>query len=66
MGPIGPAAIAAAIVGLSGLLMTLAGCLGYPRQGNTGGKSWTREDMAITGLGMQLITGLLVAYALIH
>ena len=46
--------------------MALAGCLGYPRQGNIGGKSWTREDMAITGLGMQLITGLLVAYALIH
>jgi hypothetical protein len=66
MGPIGPAAIAAAIVGLTSLLMTLAGCLGYPRSGNIKGKSWTRVDMAITGLGLQVITGLLVAYALIH
>lgn len=66
MGPIGPAAITAAIVGLTGLLVTLAGCLGHPRQNNIGGRSWTRLDMAITGLGMQLITGLLVAHALIH
>jgi hypothetical protein len=66
MGPIGPAATAAAIVGLTGLLMTLASCLGYPRHGKMRGRSWTRVDMAITGLGMQLITALLVAYALIH